>query len=257
MAGLRRKSKAFDRDKFIDQIRFMKKLRRMKYRELMNLHERKFRGTKFYVKPKRWMSRRVIERRLWMLYTALNYHYPPGHDATKHFKKRAAAFLAPKNLGKVRREEESIRKLKDLERFSKDSIKSMPINEVDRFLVALNILCLKESEDTRRKVLWEMFNSPRKEVPKTHNKEGKKVRATKRGRFTNKYVLRDIIVNNPTMDYLEFRETYGNVMPTVTSGSFRWTRWLLRKHGFSIPKLKSNSRFGGSPVVRNEKRIRD
>ncbi len=60
---------------------------------------------------------------------------------------------------------------------------------------------------------------------------GKPVLASERRRVNdgkNQFCLRDLILENPGMDFARFSARYGHVMPTVTRGSFDSTRWSLR-----------------------------
>ena len=73
---------------------------------------------------------------------------------------------------------------------------------------------------------------------------GKPVLASERRRVDgdgNQFSLRDLILENPGMDYARFRARYGHVMPTVTRGSFDSTRWSLRRAGHPLPRLGAST----------------
>ena len=237
-----------DIEKFKAQMRILRKLKRTKHIILRRLHRREFSGTPFYMKLPGWAAKDTVIRRLYYLYCYKNYHYPDDHPITIHFRKKAEKFLDPANFVERHKEEESRQQLEDLERFSKRNILAMDINNIDRYLAGLN-LHLDAPESQRRRVLWEYFNLPQSERIKTNNEKGNKVRRKRRGRINNKYVLRDLILANPEMTWMEFYTTFHRVMPTVSHSSFNTSRSLLRKAGYNIPRLKTGP---AHPVVSGE-----
>lgn len=236
-----------DRDKWKLQMRILRKLKRTKPEALRRLHSQKFAGTPWYIKLPRWMDKQTVIRRLFYLYCLQNYHYDDDTAIYQHFKKKAERFLSPSNLVEVRKEAQSLRQLYDFERFTKRSIKAMPINQVDRYLAALDRY-IEADQPTRRKVLWQMFNRPQRQHIEDKMRRGRPRQRTN-GRLNNKYVIRDLILTNPEMTYDEFWTTYGPVMPTVSRGSFTHARYLLRKAGYNMEYLKPGP---SQPVVEED-----
>ena len=226
-----------DIEQFKEQMRVLRRLKRRSLRDLRKMHDKRFSGTEWYIKLPGWASKDTLVRRLWYLYCYGHYHYPEGHEITAHFRKKAAKFLDPANLAEHHQEDETQRRLGELERFSRRNILSMDVNTIDRFLAGLN-MHLEAPPAIRRKVLWEYFNLPQTRMIQTNNAKGNKVRRYRRGRINNKYVMRDLILANPGMGYDAFAATYGEVMPTVTRASFNTARCLLRKTGYTLERLK-------------------
>ena len=53
----------------------------------------------------------------------------------------------------------------------------------------------------------------------------------------NRFYLRDLILENPGMNYATFQARYGRVMPKVTRGSFDTARYQLTSAGHRLPNL--------------------
>lgn len=221
---------------FHRQMDMLRKFKRMNIRKLRKLHQAKFEGTRWYVKPRGWMSRYVLARRLFYLFCLKNYHFPKDSEVYRFFKLKAEKYLDPNNLQERRQEETTRKNLKDHHRFSKPAIKAMNENEVDRYLVALNIH-IRAPLGQRKKALWEMFNAPQQDIIDTNSHSGIPKRRKRKSRIQNQHVLADLIVNNPGMNFDAFRGTYGKIMPTVTRGSFNNARSRLRKAGYEVDKL--------------------
>jgi len=230
------------------QFAYLRKLRGMRSRTLARLHEKKFKGTKWYVEVPRWFHRSIMERRLFFYYCAKNYHYPDSHPITREFRRKAAHILSKQYIADIKPEEYSRKRLRELSLFTRANIDAMSINEVDRYLASLGLF-IHSDEEHRRKVLWEWFNEEPSKLGSHLNLKGDKmVRPVRRGSLNNQYVLKDLIVANPEMDYDAFMDTYGGKMPTVTRKSFNFSRCILRKKGYDLPK------FAGGPVPPDQRR---
>lgn len=223
-------------ERFAKQLQFLRKLKEMKLGTLRTLHRKTFIRTIYRVKIPKWMHRSILERRLFYFFCLKNYHYPKGHPIAIEFKERAKHVLSKDYLHTINPEDVAKQALRDSENFTITAIRSMSINEVDRYLASLS-LYVEADEDMRRKVLWEWFNKPAHDLPSHHNDRGIMVRPRRKGRVNNKYSLRDLILKHPLLNYLDFSEAYGKVMPTVSMASFHNARYLLRKAGYDIPRL--------------------
>tara|TARA_R110000751_G_scaffold300963_1_gene413053 strand:- start:35110 stop:35766 length:657 start_codon:yes stop_codon:yes gene_type:complete len=177
------------------------------------------------------MHRSVIERRLFLFYAAKNYHYPKDHDVAKKFKRKARAALDPSTLpSKELGNKSHVDKHRSY--FSKVSIQTMPINEVDRYLAEQSIY-VGAKEALRRRVLWEWFNK----VGTDDKDTVLTVTPRNKGKINNQFGLRDLILANPTICYSDFMVKFGHQMPTVSRTSFNNARCILRKAGYAMPLL--------------------
>lgn len=234
------------KDVLQNQFEYLRKLKKLPEMRLRKLHKNIFRNSRFFVKIPRWMHRSIIERRLFYYYAANNYHYPKDHAFTREFRRKAKHILSEEYLGTIDPKEDAKQRIKDLAQFNGPNIRAMSIVEVDRYLASLGLF-IDADEDLRRQALYEWFNSKPVNLVQHHNSDNRLVRAHRKGNLNNKFYLRDLILDNPTLSFSEFRERYGEQMPTVTRESYNVQRCLLRKSGYSIPFLP---RGPSNPTVR-------
>ena len=147
-------------------------------------------GTKWWMSIPPGCDRIAVERRLWFLFAAKNYHYPTGSSQKREFSRKARQVLSQSLDAELSPEEATARSLRDHNKFSKNYVKGLPINAIDRHLTVLGIWA-NVTENDRRKMLWQWYNLPPSSIP------GGKRREMKNGRLNNKYCLRDIIIENP------------------------------------------------------------
>lgn len=215
------------------QFRYLRRLKRISEKKLRRHHNETFKGTVFDVKVPKWMSRTVLERRLFYWYCVRNYHYGNTHPITKEFRKRARYVLSEEYLAAVSPEQHAEEVIKEAENFTEEAIEKMRIVEVDRYLASLS-LYVEGTEEQRRKVLWEWFNRPL-DSHRPFDSNGMKVR--RRGRLNNRFRLRDLILKSPSLPYDDFVLAFGDQMPTVSRASYNQQRYLLKKAGYAIPSL--------------------
>lgn len=214
------------------QMERLQELKRMGDHDLRREYKRVFKGTKYWRHVPGWMHRSELERRLWYAFALKHYHYPPDHDIAIAFRRQAKKYLLRHYDDPS---EEFRRAMGDYLRFSKPAIKEMAIEEVDRYLLVLGLYVHHVSPGKRRKVLWEWFNRPLRDLSKT--KLYQRLRTHRSGRLSNQAVLRDLILAAPDMTFWEFKERYGQMMPTVTRRSYIDARYQLRKAGYELPRL--------------------
>ena len=218
------------------QVEFLRYLKRIKIRKLRSLHRKVFhKEHPYYVKIPRWMHRSAIERRLFYYYCLTHYHYPKDHVIYKQFKQNAKHVLSKNYFRGLDPTEQAKQVTKEQLAFTATRIKSMSIVEVDRYLASLSLF-VEADENARRTVLWEWFNKPTSDVTGHFNSKGVKVR--RRSTQNNIFRLRELIVENPTLQYDDFVEAFGEQMPTVSRASYNNARAVLRKAGYSLPKFK-------------------
>lgn len=220
------------------QFKFLRKLKRMKELKLRRLHKETFKGTRFYVAIPKWMHRNVIERRLFIYFAVKHYHYNKEHPIAKEFRRQAKHILSKEYVHGIDPMQQAKIALKEQQNFTETNIRAMPITEVDRYLTSLGLF-VSGNETLRRRVLWEWFNRPAKELVTHFNDKGQKVKARRTSSVNNKYRLRDLILENPTLGFHDFIDAFGQEMPTVTRASFNNARCILRKAGYDIPTLQS------------------
>ncbi len=217
-----------DLGKLRKQFDYLNHLNRLKQRALVAKHDKVFRGTQFFMEVPRNAHKEFMIRRLWFWYCMNHYHYPRGHMTTVAFTDRAKAMLAhgyDERIDSVY--EVSRAQALNHRAFSREAIKSMPINKVDRLLAVLGIFA--EVEPWKRKrLLWEYYNRPTK---------SKSVK-DRHQRINNKWFLTDVILAHPTMTFDQFVAVYSNQMPSVTRTSYNNCRWRLKGAGYQIPTLK-------------------
>lgn len=220
------------------QFSYLRMLKRLKEAKLRGLHDSTFRHSKrFNVVVPKWMHRSVLEKRLFYYYCVEHYHYPWESTPSKEFRKKASYYLSKEFVSTSDPQKIARQRLKEERNFTVTNIKAMPIVEVDRHLAALG-LYIEGPERTRRKVLWEWFNEPASDLIQHFNHKGKMVSAS--GILNNKFCLRKLILENPTLDWHSFLRIFGNDMPTVTRASFNNARSKLKKAGYEIPTTKSS-----------------
>jgi len=233
------------KDLLTAQFKYLTMLKKLKDSKLRRLHNDTFIGSKYGVKIPKWMHRTVMERRLFYFYCVQNYHYPKSHPIFKEFRRKAKHILSAEYLTGSTPEEQTKEELKNRDDFTGTNIRAMPIIKVDRLLAGLSLF-VDAPEDTRRRILYEWFHSPSKDLIHHLNDKGEKVAARRKGKLNNKYKLRDLIVQNPSLSYDSFMEAFGNEMPSVTRKSFNNTRSLLKVAGYELPTLKTGP---SNPVV--------
>lgn len=226
-----------DQQAIAQQFEFLRKLKNLKEEKLRKMHDRIFDKTKYKVRIPRWMHRSVVERRLFYYFCMSHYHYDENHPVTKAYMKQAKFVLSPEYLGGIDKTTQAKEALKEHMNFSASKIRAMTMVEVDRYLASLS-LYIEAPEEIRRQCLWEWFNRPSSDLVKHFSDSGTQVAARRTGLLNNKYRLRDLILENPSLCYNDFLEQFGEQMPTVSRFSFNNARSLLRKAGYEIPELK-------------------
>ena len=217
------------------QFRFLRYLKRLKPRKLRRYHRKIFpKVHPYWIRIPRWIHRTVLERRLFYYFCLKNYHYPQDHYIYRQFKQNAKHVLSQTYIKDLDPTEQAKQVTKEYMSFTPTRIKSMSIVEVDRYLASLSLF-VEADEDTRRKVLWEWFNKPGDELTAHFNRRGLMVR--KKGPVNNKYRLRELILENPMLQYDGFVEAFGEQMPTVSRASFNNARSQLKKAGYELPIL--------------------
>lgn len=212
------------------QFKYLRKLKALTEPALRKEHKQVFQGTRFDALVPKWMHRSVMERRLFLIFAIKNYHYPKTHELYIRFKKEVKSALDPASLPNRRRGgKEHVTKTQAY--FSRVNIQTMPINEVDRYLVEQN-LYVDAKETLRRKVLWEWFNKAGDDGDTVTS-----VTPRNKGQINNQFGLRDLILANPSLCYADFMVKFGVQMPTVSRTSFNNARCILRKAGYTIPRL--------------------
>lgn len=220
------------------QFEFLRKVKTLKEVQLRRMHDRIFSDTKYNVKIPTWMHRSIVERRLFYYYCMTHYHYNEEHPVTKEYMKRARFILSEEYVGGIDKTLQAKESLKEHLHFSLSAIRSMTIVEVDRYLASLS-LYVEAPEEMRRQCLWEWFNKPSADLINHFSGSGTKVAMRRKGPLNNKYRLRDLILENPSLCYQDFLEAFGQQMPTVSRFSFNNARSMLRKAGYDIPRLKT------------------
>lgn len=215
------------------QFLYMEKLKKLGKMALRDHHDQKFHGTIWWqIMPKAVPNWWII-RRCFYKFCLENYHYPEDSEPYRKFKELAVGKLKERWGGHrvLPLEEKTLLEAKAAGQFSWEEVEKMTMNEVDRYLVALG-LWADVSQKRRRQMLFEFFNMEFDDI------ETRKVRKYSNGRLNNKYFLRDLILDHPTMTYEEFKVRYGKDMPTTSYHSFGQQRYYLRKAGYDIPRLK-------------------
>jgi len=222
------------------QFEFLRKLKNLKDEKLRRMHDRIFADTKYKVHIPRWMHRSILERRLFYYYCMTHYHYNEEHPVTKEYLKRAKFILSVEYIGGIDKATQAKEALKEHLHFTISAVRAMSILEVDRYLASLS-LYVEAPEEMRRQCLWEWFNKPTADLVKHFSGEGTKVAMRRKGPLNNKYRIRDLILENPSLSYADFLEAFGQQMPTCSRQSWNNARSILRKAGYDIPRLKTGT----------------
>lgn len=242
-----------DGEKLKSQFVYLRRIKRMIPATLRKHHREVMRGTKYaktkLVKP----PRSLIEKRCFYLFCMKHYHFPRGSAPRIMFFKLAKATLMQGFNPLPPKEEESRKKREQYEMthlFSKVSINAMHHNQVDKYLLAFGIH-VEVPYKQKRMLLWELHRYPTRLLPKTMSEKGAimRPRHLEKMRLENTWNLRDLILENPTMGYVEFSERYGNDMPMTSSGSFKVTRSQLKRAGYEMPDLRKH----GQAVIKKDK----
>lgn len=213
-----------DSEKLKAQFVYLNKLRRMSHYRLREEHDRVFCNTRWKTDA-RLFTKEWIVKRLFFYFSAKNYHSTGA--ALKIFRDQAKKVLDYLPKEQYKSEEKKLIELRDSGYLSREGIQKLPINEVDGYLSVIGLYA-KVSEQMRRKLLTAYLYSP------TANK----IRKTGNVRIKNKFVLRDMILKFPNLNYFEFMARFGDVMPTVSRNSFTAARKHLRLAGYNIGKLR-------------------
>jgi len=240
-------------EKLKKQFDYLRKLKKMSFSKLRTHYREQISDTPYKNTKMVKAPRAEYEKRCFYLFCMRNYHYEKNTSPRIMFFKLAKSVLLkdweplPKD-----QERERTRKLQysQTQLFTKNSINSMPIVAVERYLTEFGIYVDIPNKDKRR-LLWELHRLPASKLPKTLNENGEVVspRGLDRTRLNNQYCLRDIILENPSMTYNEFIERWGDKMPQTSRNSFKVTRSQLKKAGYALPDL----RIHGQAVTRNGK----
>lgn len=228
--------------RFLANHKYRKALQRMKVSALRHYHDEVFRDSRWWIDIPKWVDRLLIERRLWFYRCAGNFHYKQGDPRASEFAQRAREFLSPEAMDTWSKEQQSKQRLTELHTFSKRNCKTMPIEEVDRYLSTIGLFLVDTKSGQRRRALFEFFNRSTVDIGPENGKASRKIRRLKSRKIKSSYVLRDVILKFPEMRFADFREKFGPVMPTVTRNSFKVTRCELRKAGYDLPKLATRKK---------------
>lgn len=228
------------------QFSYLKKLRRLSITKLRKLHDETFGATRFRMRLPRECPRDFIEKRIWTYFCVKNYHYPKDSEPRKQFIRKAREILSNTRIRSLSTEDDLRARRREFHKFSWDSVKAMPEVEVDRWL-AINGIYVEIPTREKRQCLFELYHKPKEDLP------DEVVRNNRSTRLNNRYVLRDIIIENPQLSYDNFMEEYGDRMPTVSRASYNSTRCQLRKAGYKFPRLKPGPR---NPAIVNGKAAR-
>lgn len=245
-------------NRLVDQLDFLHKLRGVGIQRLRDKYNRVFGKTRYYVTYTADIPREWIERRLFYAYCV---KYPCYREGTKEliaFKRKAKqVFLEPPETQLT--EAQQIRE-KSITRvlFTKRNVARMPEHEVDAYLHILGY-DVEGTLPEKKQALWEAWNSKSADLPPVLNRWQKHKRIRRRGHNSdNAYCLVDVILKYPKMGWPEFQEVFGELMPSVTRGSFYITRTDIRKlYGPDVlPRLKAGGRRSNMPLSSWEGRVR-
>ncbi len=233
----------WDEEKFQEQQAWLAHMKKMSVKDLKILHKDTFAKLQASFNPRipPWMPRVVWERRLFLIYAARHYHYPKSHPETKRFLKHVKNVLTHKFYGDLDSIDKQVKRaLNKHSNFTRERIEALGADTVDRYLMKLGYewkprsLSLK----VRQRLLWEYFNLPASDTWRMRVNRDGKLRRLQKPRDYGSGKLRDAIIENPDMRWDDFVEKYGDTMPSVTHGSFRTTRYTLKKQGFKLPTQK-------------------
>lgn len=226
-----------DRKKLQFQFDYLAKIRKLRLRRLVELHNDTFEGTKYWI-PTECFTREELVKRLWYYFAAKNYH--EDGQLRKVFFERAKQYLTHNPLKERQIKETKLQELLEQGYLTEKRIYELQIQEVDTFLSILG-LWTDVGPDRRRKILLAYIINP---------KSRRTVRKWlgRRPGLDNLYCLEDIMIKYPSMKYIEFRSKFGASMPTTTRESFDQQKYRLRKLGKIekfIPKGKKSRRHDG------------
>ncbi len=231
-------SDGWDEEAFQLQQTFLQRLQKMPLKELKFLHRETFNKLKSKFNPP-WMPRVVWERRLFLLFASRNYHQEGAEK--KRFLSLSKDVLTSTFKGNYLEsiDKQVQRTMNTHGNFTAEQIASMDLDTVERFLIKLGYEWEADSLRLRdlKQLLWEYFNLPASETWKTRTqRDGETRRLKKPHNFSMK--LRDVLLENREMGWIEFCDKFGERMPAVTHGSFRTSRYDLKKMGHDMPPLK-------------------
>ncbi len=236
------------------QLTYLHRLQKMAFKDLKLLHRDTFKKLKPIFNPRipPWMPRVVWVRRLFLYFAAKHYHFPHGHAEQRRFTRHAKDVLTHKFSGEMDSVDKQVkRELNKHSNFTIVRINAMPEESVDRYLIKLGYSWDKDVYlKDRRHLLWEYFNLPASETWSTRtNRDGKTRKLIKPRNIamgpSGRILLKDLILENPEMDWHEFVDRYADCMPAVTHGSFRTCRWKLKQEGYHLPEHRRGRRKNG------------
>jgi len=239
-----KRSELWDEESFALQQAYMNMLRKLKVKDLKHLHQKVFAKHKPAFSPRipPWCPRTVFERRLFLLFAAKNYHLPKDLPESIAFIRKVKDVLTATFKGPLDTIDRQVRRdLNKHSNFSRERIGAMSREQVERYLTKLGYQYDKEkvSEEDCKELLWEYFNLPaNKTWPKRINRNGE-TRALVKNRNFASPTLRQIIIDNPTLNWTQFCRRFGDIRPSTTHDSFRMCKSELRRMGYDIPKLVS------------------
>lgn len=230
------------------QLSFLIKIRSMSNRDLRLFYRKSFVNSKYYVRPTLDIPRDWIEQRLFYAYCIKNSCYEENSEERKIFERVARQKLLEQPPIDVPKDQLKREEIKRRVLFTKQNIKTMDIKDVDAYLAVLGITITAQPPKVRRYVLWEFYNKRASDLIRLKsNKNSRKLARRPKSEIDNQFVLTDIILHWPQMGWPEFKETFSELMPSVSRASFYNTRSKLRKQFPNvIPELLPGRR---APVV--------
>lgn len=236
-----------DIDALHRQHDFYMKLKEMYPKKLKDLHEKTFKGTKWWHVPPRGVETKLLKewliRRIWIFYAVKNYHFPKGSEFRTMFMRRAKKVLSNKLASSDALADQVLSdNLKDAGWISKEGIASLSNEEVDQLLTQYGVNFTDDiPSEQRRYALWELYTKPGsktlKQKPASSDKRGEKQVAAKRPSKKGGPSLRSAIIHFPYLSYKDFVKKLGKKFPTTSSSSFAMTKSVLRGEGYNIPIL--------------------
>lgn len=220
-----------DKEEWDKQQDYLLLLRRMSRSQLIKEHKRVFaKAPKRWQQPSgKWLPAFVLQRRLWYVFCARHYHVK-DQVAVDAFRRKADKILS--HIYKKGESEylydiaEENQKFRD---YTLEGILKMDQQRVEQICLKLGYI-IDAPEKNKKMLLYELIRSQPGDAIPRFNMDGKMVK-----RRLNRYVLQDIILENPTMNWRQFQEEWGPDMPNTTHLSFRECKSRLRrKYGTDV-----------------------
>jgi hypothetical protein len=234
-------NKNVDKHILLKQLRYIRKVKLMTRKDLVEQYAKLYRNSKYFVSINGRTDRGWIEDRVILMYCAKNNCFVKGSDEYIKFKKQIKETLAVpiKVADKEFKERLSSRIL-----FTRVNIAKMQEFEVEAYLSFFGYGIdgtLKE----KRRALWEIYNKQSSDLPYVlSSRTQKEVLVRRHGKSSaNVFVLSDILLRHRDMGWPEFKEAYGDLMPSVTRNSFYVARARMRKRfgEHIMPRLPKSS----------------